>query len=335
MEYTTLGDSGLMVSDACLGTMIFGEQNDRGTERETAINMINDYLDAGGNFIDTADVYADGRSEKIVGEALEDKNKEDIVLATKVRFPTGDKPNHVGLSRKHILEGCEASLKRLGVDTIDLYYVHMWDPLTPIEETMKALEYLIDSGVVKYIGVSNFKAWQLMKALGISKKNGYSKFIAAQYQYSLVERHIEREFVSLFEDEGLGLVPWGPLGGGFLTGKYKRDKEPETGRIAETPDESEESWKHRNQEQNWQIIDVMEDLAQKYDKTYPQIALNWLRAKDYVDSVILGARTPEQLKDNLGGFDWYLDSEDVKRLDKVSAISDIYPYRMMEELGQR
>ncbi|MFW5984997.1 MAG: aldo/keto reductase [Halanaerobiaceae bacterium] len=330
MEYTNLGNSGLMVSDVCLGTMIFGEENERGTDRETAIQMINSYLEAGGNFIDTADVYAGGASEKIVGEAIKNKNMEDIVLATKVRFPTGEKPNHQGLSRKHILEGCEASLKRLGVDTIDLYYVHMWDPVTPLRETMKALQHLIDSGKVKYIGVSNFKAWQLMKAMGLSKQEGLDKFIAAQYQYSLVERNIDREFIPLFKEEGLGLVPWSPLGGGFLTGKYEPDQKPEEGRIAVTPDESEESWQHRNKEKNWEIIGVMEDLANKYDKTYPQIALNWLRCKDYVDSVIIGARTPEQLTDDLGGFDWFMEDEDVERLDKVSAVSDIYPYRMID-----
>ena len=333
MKYTNLGNSGLMVSDVSLGTMIFGEENERGTDRETAIQMINHYLEAGGNFIDTADVYAGGASEKIVGEAIKNKNKEDLVLATKVRFPTGDKPNHKGLSRKHILEGCDASLKRLGVDSIDLYYVHMWDPVTPLEETMQALQYLIDSGKVKYIGVSNFKAWQLAKAMELSERKGYSRFIAAQYQYSLVERNIDREFISLFEREGLGLVPWGPLGGGFLTGKYEPDQKPEEGRIAVTPDENEESWQHRNKEKNWRIIEVMDQLAEKYDKTYPQIALNWLRCKDYVDSVIIGARTPEQLEDNLGGFDWYLDKEDVNRLDEVSVVSDIYPYRMIDELG--
>jgi aryl-alcohol dehydrogenase-like predicted oxidoreductase len=244
MKYRRLGNSGLMVSELCLGTMIFGEESDRSTDETTAIKMIHRFLDAGGNFIDTADVYADGRSEEIIGEALKGR-RDNVVLATKVRFPTSQDPNDAGLSRRHIIAGCEASLRPLGTDYVDLLYVHMWDPLTPVEETLRALDGLVTTGKVRYVGVSNFKAWQVMKALAVSDVHGWARFIAAQYQYSLVVRDIEREFISLFQVEGLGLTPWGPLGGRFLSGKYRRGERPSEGRIATTPDHTEESWRRR------------------------------------------------------------------------------------------
>jgi aryl-alcohol dehydrogenase-like predicted oxidoreductase len=243
MECRPLGCSGLMVSELCLGTMIFGDEA-RGTDEPTAIRMIHQFLDAGGNFIDTADVYVGGYSEEITGKALKDR-RDRVVLATKVRFAMGDDPNDVGLSRRHVIAGCEASLRRLGTDHVDLLYVHMWDPVTPTEETLRALDDLVTAGKVRYIGVSNFKAWQVMKALAVSDACGWARFIAAQYQYSLVVRDIEREFVSLFEAEELGQVPWGPLGGGFLSGKYRPGDRPTEGRIATTPDHTEEAWHRR------------------------------------------------------------------------------------------
>ena len=218
MECRPLGCSGLMVSELCLGTMIFGDEA-RGADEPTAIRMIHQFLDAGGNFIDTADVYVGGYSEEITGRALKDR-RDRVVLATKVRFAMGDDPNAVGLSRRHVIAGCEASLRRLDTDHVDLLYVHMWDPVTPIEETLRALDDLVTAGKVRYIGVSNFKAWQVMKALAVSDACGWARFIAAQYQYSLVVRDIEREFTDLCETEGIGMVPWSPLGGGFLSGKY-------------------------------------------------------------------------------------------------------------------
>lgn len=335
MKYNSLGSSGLLVSEASLGTMIFGEDSDRSTDEEAALDMIDQYVEAGGNFIDTANVYADGRSEEIVGRALKDYDREDLVVATKVRFDMGKGPNDEGLSRKHVLQECEASLNRLDLDTIDLYYLHSWDPITPIEETMRALKYLIDSGMVKYIGLSNFKSWQVMKALEVSKKIGMSQFVAAQYQYSLVERNIEREFVSMFENEGLGLVPWSPLGGGFLSGKYKRDDKPSEGRISSMPDEAEEAWHRRSSEKNWEIIDIVGEIAEKRDKSYAQAALNWIRQKSYVPSIIVGARTPEQLADNLGAFEWELTEEEIEKLDEVSEPENLYPYRFIREFANR
>ncbi|NIV30851.1 MAG: aldo/keto reductase [Anaerolineae bacterium] len=333
MECKPLGCSGLMVSELCLGTMIFGDE-ERGTDEPTAIRMVHQFLDAGGNFIDTADVYVGGYSEEITGKALKDR-RDRVVLATKVRFAMGDDPNAVGLSRRHVIAGCEASLRRLGTDHVDLLYVHMWDPVTPIEETLRALDDLVTAGKVRYIGVSNFKAWQVMKALAVSDACGWARFIAAQYQYSLVVRDIEREFVSLFEAEELGQVPWGPLGGGFLSGKYRPGDRPTEGRIATTPDHTEEAWHRRATERNWAIIDAVGEIAAARDKSYPQVALAWLLAQPTVVAPIIGVRTPEQLEDNLGAVGWRLSDEELARLREVSAIEAGYPYRMIREYGAR
>lgn len=337
MKYNPLGDSGLMVSEACLGTMIFGEESERSTDEETALQMIDEFIEAGGNFIDTANVYADGVSEKIVGKALKKYNRDDFVLATKVRFSMGEGPNKEGLSRKHIIKECRASLERLGVDTIDLYYLHSWDPITPIEETMRALKYLIDSAMVKYIGVCNFKAWQVMKALENSKMLDTSRFIAAQYQYSLVERNIEGEFISMCENEGMGLVPWGPLGGGFLSGKYEKGDKPSKGRISTMPDKAPESWHRRSTERNWEILDKVGEIAENRGKTHPQVALSWLRQKQYVSSIIVGARTPNQLEENLSAFNWDLTEKEVEELDEVSLPMSLslYPYRFIRKYSSR
>lgn len=337
MNDRKLGKSGLLVSELALGTMIFGEDSERSTPADEAKEIIHRYLDAGGNHIDTANVYAGGRSEEIVGEAIQDR-RDEIVLATKVRFPMGDGPNDKGLSRYHIINSVEASLRRLQVETIDLLYMHCWDPLTPIEESLHAFDDLVTEGKVRYIGVSNFKAWQLMKALGVSDANGWARFIAAQYQYSLVTRDIEPEFTDLCLSEGLGIVPWSPLGGGFLTGKYQRDKSPQDaseGRIAVMPDKAEEAWHRRNTERNWKIIEVMNELSERYDATHPQIALAWLLAQPAVASVIIGVRTMEQLEDNLGAADLTLSVEDLGRLNEASAIETGYPYRFLKNYGQR
>jgi aryl-alcohol dehydrogenase-like predicted oxidoreductase len=314
--------------------MIFGEESQRSTDPATAERMIHQYLDAGGNFIDTADVYAGGRSEEIVGRALEAR-RDRVVVATKVRFATGDAVNEVGLSRRHILAACEASLRRLRTDRIDLLYAHMWDPLTPLEETLRALDDLVASGKVGYLGVSSFRAWQVMKALGTSDQRGWARFVAAQYQYSLVLRDIEREYSSLFEAEGLGLVPWGPLGGGFLSGKYKPEERPKDGRLSTTPDRDEEAWHRRAVDRNWQILDAVGKIAQERDKTYTQVALAWLLAQPNVVAPILGVRTPEQLSDNLGSVGWQLSEEELVVLDRASAVEEGYPYRMMRVYGGR
>lgn len=337
MHYKQLGRSGLMVSDICLGTMIFGEDSQRSTSAGDAKEIIHRFLDAGGNHIDTADVYAGGESEKIVGEAIEGK-RDQIVLATKVRFSTGDGPNDVGLSQAHIAAGVEASLRRLNTDYIDLYYMHCWDPLTPIEESLRAFDDLVTAGKVRYVGVSNFKAWQLMKALAASDSNSWARFVAGQYQYSLVTRDIEYEFIDLCLEEGIGVMPWGPLGGGFLTGKYKRGERPEDPdqfRLATTPDKDEEAWVRRSSERNWNIIDVVGEIAEEREASYSQVAIAWLRAKPHVSSVIVGVRTMAQLEDNLGAAEIDLTVEELAKLDQVSALPDLYPYRFMQLYGSR
>ncbi len=335
MQYKPLGRSGLMVSELCLGTMIFGEQSERATDEATALRMIDRFIDAGGNFVDTADVYAGGRSEEIVGRALQNHTRRDLIVATKVRGRVWEGPNGEGLSRHHVVAACEESLRRLNTDYVDLYYAHLWDPITPLEETLRAFDDLVTSGKVRYVGVSNFRAWQVMKALGISDRHDWVRFIAGQYQYSLVVRDVEREFTSLFRDAGLGMVPWGALGGGFLSGKYTPGDKPEEGRLATMPEHTEEAWHRRATERNWHILDEVHAIAEARGKSYAQVALAWLLAQPAVDSVLVGVRTPEQLEDNLGTVGWTLSEEELQRLDEVSALDESYPYRMIEAYGKR
>ncbi|MBT7988980.1 MAG: aldo/keto reductase [Anaerolineae bacterium] len=337
MKYRRLGNSGLLVSDLALGTMIFGEQKERSTPADEAERIIHRYLDAGGNHIDTANVYAGGRSEEIVGAALRN-HRDKVVLATKVRFPMGEGVNDGGLSRHHIFNSVEASLKRLQMDVIDLLYMHCWDPLTPIEESLRAFDDLVTVGKVRYIGVSNFKAWQLMKALGISEQYKWARFVAAQYQYSLVTRDIEKEYLDLCASEGVGLTPWGPLGGGFLSGKYQQNKKPTQsvqGRLATSPSHEEEAWERRNIDQNWEIIAALDEVAAKHNATHSQISLAWLLSRQVVASIILGVRTIEQLDDNLGASAIELNAEDIALLDQASEKPEGYPYRFMKNYGQR
>lgn len=337
MRYHPLGKSGLLVSNLGLGTMIFGEASQRSTPEKDAVRIIHHFLDAGGNHIDTANVYAAGRSEEIVGAAIKDR-RDRVVLASKVRFATGKGANDAGLSRFHILRSVEASLRRLQTDTIDLFTMHMWDSLTPLEESLRAFDDLVTAGKVRYIGVSNFKAWQVMKALAVSDAHGWVRFVAAQYQYSLVVRDIEREFTELCLTEGIGITPWGPLGGGFLSGKYKRGAPPAVaseGRLAVTGEGAEEAWSRRATERNWQILDAVAQIAEAHQKSYSQVALAWLCAKPGVASVILGPRTEEHLQDNLGAADWDLTFAELEQLDTVSAIELGYPYRIIHEQGTR
>jgi aryl-alcohol dehydrogenase-like predicted oxidoreductase len=259
--------------------------------------------------------------------------RDDIVLATKVRFPMGEGPNDVGLSRKHVIAGCEASLRRLGTDYIDLYQVHMWDALTPLEETLAALTDLVREGKVRYIGVSNFTGWQLMKALCVSELGGFERFVSLQPQYSLVERNIEYEVLPVCREEGLGVIPWSPLGGGFLSGKYRRSEQPpEDARIAGASDEMEEAWSRRATERNWRTLDVVDEISEETGRSYAQISLNWLLRQEDVTAPIIGARRLDQLEDNLGTCGWELDDEQIKRLSEASAVEDVYPYRMIREM---
>src|SRR5215218_8228932 len=325
MEYGRLGNTGLMVSELCLGCMTFGQEADEETSRQ----IVGRFLDAGGNFIDTADVYSNGVSEEITGRALAGV-RDEVVLATKVRFPMGDGPNDVGLSRKHIMRGCEDSLRRLSTDFIDLYQVHCWDAVTPLEETLSALTDLIRSGKVRYIGVSNFTGWQLMRSLAVSERDGLEKFVCLQPQYSLAERNIEREILPLCVEEGLGVIPWSPLGGGFLSGKYRRGEEPpEDSRIAGAVESMEEYWDRRATERNWATLDVVGRISEETGKSYAKISLNWLLMQDGVTAPIIGARTLQQLEDNLDASGWELTGEQVDELSRASALEDVYPYRFI------
>ena len=325
MEYRRLGDTGLMVSELCLGCMTFGREADE----EASKDLVARFLEAGGNFVDTADVYSKGISEEITGRAIKGV-RDDVVLATKVFFPMGEGPNDTGLSRKHITQGCEDSLRRLGTDYIDLYQVHCWDSATPLKETLSALTDLLRSGKVRYIGVSNFTGWQLMRSLAVSESHGFERFVCLQPQYSLVERNIEREILPVCLEEGLGVIPWSPLGGGFLSGKYRRGEEPPRGsRISEAVESMEEYWNRRATERNWATIDVVGRISEETGKSYAQISLNWLLRQEGVTAPIVGARTLEQLEDNLGASGWELDDEQVDELSEASALEDVYPYRFI------
>ena len=328
MDYRRLGRTGLMVSELCLGCMTFGREIDE----EGSRGIIARFLEAGGNFIDTADVYQNGVSEEITGRSLKGVPRDDYVLATKVRFPMGEGPNDVGLSRKHVISGCEASLRRLGLDHIDLYQVHAWDAATPIEETLGALDDLVRAGKVRYIGVSNFAAWQIMKSVSVSEAKGLARFVSLQPQYSLVERNIEYEVLPVCLQEGLGVIPWGPLGGGFLSGKYRRGEGPPEGsRIAGASEEWEEAWKKRAVERNWRTLDVIAEIAEETGKSYAQISLNWLLRQPGVVAPILGARRLDQLEDNLGAAGWKLSGDQVSRLSEASAPPDLYPYNIIRD----
>ncbi|HTG68721.1 MAG TPA: aldo/keto reductase [Candidatus Udaeobacter sp.] len=323
MKYNLLGKSGLAVSELCLGTMTFGNT----TSEADSIDMIDRFVDRGGNFLDTADVYVNGRSEAIVGKAIKNK-RSDVVLATKVRMSTSSNINGVGLSRKHILDGVEASLKRLQTDYIDLYQVHVWDHATPIEETLRTLDDLVTSGKVRYIGCSNFFAWQLMKALACSDANRYVRFVSIQPQYSLVSRQMDREMLSLCKEEQVGIIPWAPIGGGFLSGRYSREM-PTEGRLTSKVGES--AWINRSSDKNFVILDALLEAANELGKTPAQVALRWLIQREGITSPIFGASKLEQFEDNIGAIGWEMPSEIWNRLEQISALPDDYPNRFIDK----
>ncbi|WP_341277882.1 aldo/keto reductase [Paenibacillus sp. FSL H8-0537] len=321
MKYQLLGRSGLAVSELCLGTMTFGNT----TNEQDSLEMINRFVERGGNFLDTANVYVSGRSEEIVGKAIKGRRSE-MVVATKVRMTTSPDINGVGLSRKHIMDGVEASLKRLQTDYIDLYQVHVWDHATPIEETLRTLDDLVTSGKVRYIGCSNFFAWQLMKSLAWSDASRYVRFVSLQPQYSLVSRQMDREMMSLCLEENVGVIPWAPLGGGFLTGRYDRT-EPTEGRLTSKVGES--AWANRASEHNFAVLDAVVAAAKELDKTPAQVSLNWLLQREGITSPIFGASTLAQYEDNMGAVGWSMPEEVWNRLDEVSALAEDYPNRFI------
>jgi aryl-alcohol dehydrogenase-like predicted oxidoreductase len=330
MNYRVLGNSGIKVSELCFGTMTFGGQgfwqNIGKVDQQLANKIVGTAIDGGINFFDTADVYSMGASEEILGKALAEKRK-DIILATKVRGRMGPELNNIGLTRRHIIEGCNNSLKRLNTDHIDLYQVHSFDPLTPLEETLSALNDLVHQGKVRYIGCSNFTGWQLMKALSISEKYGWEKFITLQAYYALVGRELELELVPLCLDQKLGILPWSPLAGGFLTGKYRRGQKPPEGARRSI---SEGQFLQFDDETGYKIVDELEKIAGSHNASITQAALNYLLRRPGVTSVIIGARKLEQLSDNLKTVEWEMTSEEVERLNALSNPPRLYPYWFLE-----
>jgi len=325
MEYRYLGRSGLKVSELCLGAMTFGRES----SEEESFRMLDLFVDSGGNFIDTANVYSLGVSEEIVGKWLRGKNRDGLVMATKVRFAMGDGPNEIGLSRKHILKAVEDSLRRLGTDYIDLYQIHMWDRCTPLEVTLTTLDTLVKSGKVRYIGASNFAGWQLQKAIDLSRHLGLETFVSLQPLYNLLDRSTEWELMAVCRYEGLGIIPWSPLRGGWLSGKYQRGMNaPLSGsRVDEASKQGwSEAWDEYANEHTWDVIDCLLEVARQIGKHPAQVALRWLLQRPGVTAPIIGARKLEHLETNLGASGWSLPDELMQRLDKVSETKAPYPY---------
>ncbi|WOH20547.1 aldo/keto reductase [Paenarthrobacter sp. GOM3] len=332
MHYRTLGNSGAVVSNYALGTMTFGAE----ATEETSHAILDSYVAAGGNFIDTADVYSAGTSEEIIGRWLSRRpeQRDLVVLATKGRFPMGKAPNDVGTSRRHLTKALDDSLRRLGVEQIDLYQMHAWDPITPLEETLRFLHDAVSSGKIAYYGFSNFLGWQLTKAVHVARAHGWNAPVTLQPQYSLLVRGIESEIVPASLDAKIGLLPWSPLGGGWLSGKYKRD-EPPVGatRLGENPTRGMEAWQARNDDpRTWDIVGAVGQIAADHGVSASQVALAWLVDRPAVTSVILGARTVDQLMDNLAAADLELTSDETERLAHASQPRvGVYPYGPMAD----
>lgn len=333
MRYHRLGASGTVVSEYALGTMTFGAE----TNAPEAHAILDRFLEVGGTLLDLADVYADGRSEQIVGQWLADRGVRDqVVLATKARFPVGGVTgrNAQGLSRGHLRRALGASLTRLGVDRVDLYQVHAWDPLTSPEEWLGTLDDLVSEGLVGAVGVSNVRGYQLQRIVDLADRRGWAPVVSLQPQYNLLAREIEWELVPCCVDAGVGMLPWSPLGGGWLTGKYRRGERP-TGatRLGEDPDRGVEAWDKRATETTWQILDVVAGVAESHGATMSQVALAWVAAQPAVCSTILGVRTLDQLEDNLGAADLRLTPDELADLDRVSApATPEYPYGLLDRL---
>ncbi|WP_280568476.1 aldo/keto reductase [Chromohalobacter sp. 296-RDG] len=336
MRYQPFGNTGLFVSELCLGTMTFGGQGERWSQigdlqQSDAERLIGRALDAGINFIDTADVYSQGQSEIITGQAIKnlDVPRDELVVASKVFGETGHGGvNARGMSRYHIMEGIKASLKRLQLDHLDVYQIHGFDPATPIEEAVRALDTLVQHGHVRYVGVSNWAAWQIMKALGIAERHGLARFESLQAYYTLAGRDLERELIPMLQSENLGLMVWSPLAGGFLSGKYTRDSQGEAGSRRLTFD-----FPPVDKERAFDCIDVMGKIAKAHGVSVAQVALAWLLHQSAVTSVIVGAKRVDQLDDNIAATQVALSHEELAELDAVSALPAEYPGWMFERQG--
>ncbi len=333
MRYNQLGNTGLFVSEICLGTMTFGEAKEGSlwgaiadVDQKAADEIVRRSLDAGVNFIDTADVYSFGESERLLGQALKNLGvpRKDVVIATKVYGVMGDKPNDRGASRGHIMDSVEASLERLQTDHIDLYQIHATDPVTPIDETLRALDDLVSRGLVRYVGVSNWQAWRIAKALGMSERKDYARFETVQAYYSIAGRDLERDIVPLLQEEKLGLMVWSPLAGGLLSGKYgpgaPGNGEGRRANFDFPPVDSDRAWA---------CVAVMREIAGKHGVSVATVALAYILAKPFVTTVIIGAKRVDQLDQNLAAVKLKLDADDMKRLDEVSALAPEYPGWML------
>ena len=327
MEYRQLGNSGLKVSVLGLGAATFGGEGDffkafGEVELGQATRMIDIAMDAGVNFFDTADVYSQGRSEEILGKAL-GARRDKVLISTKGTFSMGPGPNDKGSSRHHLTEAINASLKRLGTDYIDLYQLHGFDPLTPVEETLQTLDDFVRAGKIRYIGCSNFSSWHIMKSLAVSERYGWSRYVAHQAYYSLVGRDYEWDLLPVAKDQGVGAVVWSPLGWGRLTGKLRRGQDkPKVSRLEVTADKGppvEEEYLYR-------VVEAIDDVSAENGKSVPQIALNWLTQKPTVSTILIGARNEKHLQDNLGAVGWQLTPEQSERLDTASYRTPPYPY---------
>ncbi len=337
MRYNQLGNTGLFVSELCLGTMTFGEANPNSSwgsiadvDQALADKIVENSLSAGINFIDTADVYSFGNSEKLLGQALKNLNvpRKDVVIATKVYGVMGDKPNDRGASRGHIMDSVQASLDRLQTDHIDLYQIHATDSVTPIDETLRALDDLVSRGLVRYVGVSNWQAWRIAKALGISERRGFARFETVQAYYSIAGRDLEREIVPLMADEKLGLMVWSPLAGGLLSGKYGPGAPGNgEGRRANF------DFPPVDKDRAWACVAAMREVADKHGSNVATVALAWILAKPFVTSIIIGAKRLDQLDQNLAAVKLKLDADDMAKLDDVSALAPEYPGWMLARQG--
>jgi len=336
MDYRLLGGSGLKVSALSFGAATFGGANAffkawGSTDVAEASRLIDICIEAGVNLFDTADGYSDGRSEEILGKALGSK-REKVLISTKAYFPTGEGPNDRGTSRYHLRRALEDSLRRLGTDHVDIYHMHGFDALTPIEEAQDTLNSFVREGKVRYIAASNFSGWHLMKSLAVADRYGWTRFVAHQVYYSLIGRDYEWELMPLGLDQKVGALVWSPLGWGRLTGKLRRGKPlPETSRLHTTADAGPQV----SDEFLYSVVDALDAVAAETGKTVPQVALNWLLQRPTVSSIILGARNEEQLRQNLGAEGWNLTAEQVAKLDKVSAVTPVYPYWHQRNFPER
>lgn len=328
-QYVTLGRSGLRVSPLCLGTMTFGTDWGWGAEESTAAALFDRYIDAGGNFVDTADGYTNGKSEEMLGKFIKERHARDrIVLATKFTFNAEPgNPNAGGNGRKNLHRALEGSLRRLGTDYIDLYWMHAWDSITPVEEVLRSFDDLVKDGKIRHYGFSDVPAWYASRAQTLAEKEGKERLIALQLEYSLVERTIEREHVPAAQELGIGICPWSPLAGGFLSGKYRRDDQnPAAAGRLDVVKNSGNPVFEKFTERNWRILDVLIEVARGLDRSPAEVALNWAATQPGITSVIIGATKTSQLEKNLGTLDFDIPAELRSRLDQVSALDPTHPY---------